>query len=90
MALASPCAACTCRAREGDRTSHLVKDLQVEGVHAGGHRALDDFIPARVLGAIVGGGRLVHRVAQAQSAVRVHAGHAVILRQLGLKHDQRN
>lgn len=71
-------------ARAGGRP-HLIKDLQVEGVHAGRHRALDHLIPARVLGAVVGRGRLVHGVAQAQSAVRVHAGHAVVLRQLGLK-----
>ena len=67
------------------RGPHLVKDLQVEGVYTRGHCALDDLIPARVLGAVVGCGRLVHRVTQAQSAVRIHAGHAVVLCQLGLK-----
>lgn len=64
---------------------HLIEDLQVEGVDAGRHRALDHLVPARVLRSVVSGWRLIDRVAQTDPTVWVHPRHAIVFGQFGLE-----
>lgn len=66
---------------------HLVKDLQVEGVHPRRHGALDHLVPPWVLGSVVSCWRLVDGVAQSDPAVWIHPRHAVVFSQLGLYGD---
>lgn len=63
---------------------HLIKNLQVEGVHPRRHRALDHLVPSRVLGSVVSGWCLVDCIAQSDPTVRIHTGHTIVFSQLGL------
>lgn len=64
--------------------SHLIKDLQVEGVHSRRNSALDQLVPARVLGSVVSSRCLIYCVTKSDPAVWIHSGHTIILGQLRL------
>ena len=64
--------------------SHLVKDLQIEGVYPRRHSALNNFIPARILCPIVCSWSFIDSIAQSHPTVGVHAGHTIVLSQLCL------
>lgn len=64
--------------------SHLIKDLQVEGVHARRNCALDHLVPAGVLGSIVSSWRFIYCIAKSDPAVWIHASHSIVLGQLCL------
>lgn len=65
-------------------TPHLIKDLQVEGVHPRGNRTLDHFVPPRVLGSIVSCWGLIDRIAQSDPTIWIHPGHPIVFSQFGL------
>lgn len=63
---------------------HLIKDLQVEGVHPRRHRALDHLVPPWVLGSIVSSRCLIDCIAQSDPTVWIHPGHPIVFSKLGL------